>query len=293
MVFQLLLLYLYCLVVVQAWYMDAIPSTQSSSFVETTPPTQPTVGYFLRDLGNATQNTTIPLTKPVPTFLHGLAHYRLLPGLFPDNMKYHFDGLATVLKFQISQDGTAISYRAKAFQDQAAIGFKKCIFYGTGTGPTLGTQICFTNPGVNLLPIDGQLWLTIDTAEWGRVDPMTLDTVVDDQGKVLQPQFVSEQGVVNHKSLVLNAHPACDRQKNICYVQHPCPKVDKIPLTDQICFSVLKPGDKYLNVQEVARATMNSSKLIQHSHSPCLTEHYVVSKLDAFVARNPLNKNKG
>ena len=207
-------------------------------------------------------------------------------------MGYHFDGLATVLKFTVSADGTTISYRAKAFQDQAAIDFKKCIFAGTGFGPTLGTKVCFTNPGVNLLPIDGQLWLTIDTSKWGRVDPDTLDTITNDQGKILQPQFINEQGVVNHDSLVLNAHPACDRQHNVCYVQHPCPKGPS-PYSDQICFSVLRPSAKNLNVELVARATMPKSKIIQHSHSPCLTERYVVSKVDAFVGRNPINKNSG
>ena len=38
---------------------------------------------------------------------------------------------------------------------------------------------------------------------------------------------------------------------------------------------------------------MPHSKIIQHSHSPCITPNFVVSKLDAFVARNPLNRNSG
>lgn len=38
---------------------------------------------------------------------------------------------------------------------------------------------CLTNPVVNLLPIEGQLWLTIDTRFWGRMDPHTLDTLPD------------------------------------------------------------------------------------------------------------------
>ena len=43
----------------------------------------------------------------------------------------------------------------------------------------------------------------------------------------------------------------------------------------------------------LSRATMPHSKIIQHSHSPCITPNFVVSKLDAFVPRNPLNKNSG
>ena len=275
----------------QGFYLD--PTIQddlnilsSTTSPLTKSPQTPTVGYFLRNLGNATLNTTIHEGSSLPSSLHGLTHYRLLPAVFPDKMGYHFDGLATVLKFHISDDGSTISYRAKTFEDEAATDFKKCIFYGTGYGPTLGTKICFTNPGVNLLPIDGQLWLTIDTSKWGRVDPETLDTIKNDKGTILQPTFV------NSSSLVLNAHPACDRQANICYVQHPCPKGPS-PYSDQICFSVLRPNEKKLNVELVARATMKKSKIIQHSHSPCLTEHYVVSKVDAFVGRNPLNKNGG
>ena len=53
----------------------------------------------------------------LPSSLHGLTHYRLLPAVFPDKMGYHFDGLATVLKFHISDDGSTISYRAKTFEE--------------------------------------------------------------------------------------------------------------------------------------------------------------------------------
>ena len=87
----------------------------------------------------------------------------------------------------------------------AAKDFSRCVLFGTGFGPTLGTHLCFTNPGVNLLPIEGQLWLTIDTSSWGRVDPQTLETV--------------EGAKVDVSSLVLNAHPACDRATGECFVQ--------------------------------------------------------------------------
>ena len=129
------------------------------------------------------------------------------------------------------------------------------------------------------MPIQGQLWLTIDTSSWGRVDPDTLETI---------------QGAkVNVSSFVLNAHPACDREKDVCYVQHPCPHVSS-PLGKDVCFSILVPtSGSGMQTKVLSRAEMNSSKIIQHSHSPCVTPNYVVSKLDAFVARNPLNSNGG
>lgn len=275
---------------VQGWYIPpnlSVNESHLSSTVNSKPPAKPTVGYFLRNLENANKNSSIVLSTPLPTSLHGLTHFRLLPAAFPDNMEYHFDGLATILKFQVSSDGKTISYRAKMFEDQAATDFKKCVFYGTGFGPTLGEKVCVTNPGVNLLPLDDQLWLTIDTSKWGRVDPDTLDTITDEVGKILQPTFV------NSSSFVLNAHPACDRETNVCYVQHPCPKVPLIPYSDQVCYSVLQTTNDSLNVQFVARAQMERKKLIQHSHSPCLTDRYVVSKLDAFTGRDPINKNEG
>jgi len=264
-----------------AFYLDSIiPPGVVVPAVAATPP--PTVNYFLRDF-NVTSNTTITPTStstpPLPSFLHGMTHYRLLPASFPGKMAYHFDGLATVLKFTVGNDGKKMSYRSKEFSSSAAVDYKKCIFYGTGTGPTLGTHICFTNPGVNLLPIEGQLWLTIDTSKWGRVDPDTLETVANASVKVTN-------------SLVLNAHPACDRIANVCYVQYPCPH-SASPISKDICFATLQPGATDMETVEVGRATMKKNKIIQHSHSPCLTENYVVSKVDAFVPRNPLNKNGG
>ena len=56
-------------------------------------------------------------------------------------------------------------------------------------------------PGVNL-PVQGQLWLTIDTVAWGRLDPETLETVPHARG---------------HQVEHLNAHP---RDGNECFVQH-------------------------------------------------------------------------
>lgn len=239
-------------------------------------PDLPTNTYFFRSY-NATSNPkTVSLDgAELPEYLDGLTHFRLLPGSFPDGFDYHFDGLATVLKFEIKDH--SITWTSAPYQSKAYELYPKCLFIGSGTGPTLGTKTCLRNPGVNLLPIDGQLWLTIDTALWGRMDPATLETVD------AKPQI---------KSTVLNAHPACDRSKNVCYVQHPCDP-HEIPLSKDVCFSVLKTTETDLNVEEVGRAQLPKDKLIQHSHSPCITPNYVVSKIDAFTPRNPFNKNKG
>eukprot|EP00947_MAST-08B_sp_MAST-8B-sp1_P004192 g4192.t1 len=172
-------------------------------------------------------------------------------------MAYHFDGLATVMKFSFSNDGKTMEVKSRPFASASYTDYSACIFYGTGTGPTLGRKICFTNPGVNLLPIAGQLWLTIDTANWGRVDPDTLETV---------------QSKVKVASLVLNAHPACDRKTGECFVQHPCPKKSS-PLSNQVCVSRLAPGTGDsgdggdMDAIELSRATLPYNKLIQHSHS--------------------------
>jgi carotenoid cleavage dioxygenase-like enzyme len=57
------------------------------------------------------------------------------------------------------------------------------------------------------------------------------------------------------------------------------------PLTNQTCVGRLVWGDPDLSVQELARATLPAEKLIQHSHSPCVTPNFFVSKLDAFGPR--------
>jgi len=67
-----------------------------------------------------------------------------------------------------------------------------------------------------------------------------------------------------------------------------------MPLSKDVCFSILIPTDGAdMQTEIVSRAEMNSSKLVQHSHSPCVTPNFVVSKLDAFVERNPVNMNSG
>jgi carotenoid cleavage dioxygenase-like enzyme len=216
---------------------------------------------------NETRFTT-PL-QPGSAPLAGVTHYRLVPGLFPQGMAYHFDGLATVMSFTF--DAQRLTIAAKRFASDAAQHYDECIFEGTGTGPTAGSRLCLTNPGVNLLPLFDQLWLTIDTAFWGRVDPTTLATVAG--------------AAVNVSSLVLNAHPACDPVARECFVQYPCSRAPLFPLTNQSCVGRLVWTELDLVVEEVARATLPEDKLIQHSHSPCVTPNYVVSKLDSFGPR--------
>merc|ERR1719253_98631 len=206
--------------------------------------------------------------------LEGFTHYRLLPGVFPKGMGFHFDGLAVVMKVEFS--GGKVKHTFKPYNSNAYQQWDKCLFLGTGTNH-LGTKNCLTNPGVNLLPIQGQLWLTIDTSLWGRVDPETLETLPN-TAKV--------------PSSVLNAHPACEKNGGNCFVQYNCGK-SIAPYTNQACISLLNPSSGDMEAIEVSRATLPKNMIIQHSHSPCLTENYVVSKLDAFVPRNPFNKNSG
>ena len=237
------------------------------------------VGYFLRSMSAA--NFSLPIDDArVAAALEGVEHFRLLPAVFPKGMGYHFDGLATVMKMSVS--GGRLSVKTRAFESQAEQRWRSCLFYGTGTGPTLGTHVCFQNPGVNLLPIAGQLWLTIDTSSWGRVDPATLATVAGAKVEV-------------GGALTLNAHPACDPTTGECFVQHPCP-AKASPLSAAVCISQLVPsadGGAGMNTTRVSSATLPRAKLIQHSHSPCITPSYVVSKIDAFEPRKPVGSNSG
>lgn len=156
------------------------------------------VGHFFRALQDGQHVTSTLLTassaqrRKALTTLENVTHYRLLPGSFPDDMPFHFDGLATTMAFRFTSDGS-MTQTIKHYQSELQQHYDRCIFLGTGTGPTLGRELCTKNPAVNLLPIEGQLWLTIDTAAWGRVSPDTLETVPN--------------ATVDVPSLVLNAHP--------------------------------------------------------------------------------------
>lgn len=207
-------------------------------------------------------------------WLDGYQHFRLLPGSFPKGMHYHFDGLASVMQFTFRLNVTTkqldIEYQRKQYESNLAEHYGRCLFVGSGTGPTLGIEPCVRNPAVNLLPISGQLWLTIDTSEWGRVDPVTLETF--------------KKSKVSTSTMTLNAHPACDPTTNECFVQHPCAKV-KTPATKTVCVSQLIAGTDDLSLKEIGSAEVSSELTIQHSHSPCITKNFIVSKLDSFQLR--------
>lgn len=233
------------------------------------------LGYFLRAVDFSNSSSSAGLPEKLAADLEGVTHYRLVPGIFPDGMHFHFDGLATVVKFSFSKG--RLTWTARPYESGAEKHFHSCIFGGTGTGPTLGIYPCLTNPVVNLLPIEDQLWLTTDTSKWGRVDPETLETLPDE---------------VEVESTVLNAHPACDPSSKACFVQYNCGS-NRQPFTNQACVGQLLPAAQGMRTVEISRVELPSRKLIQHSHSPCVTQSYVVSKIDSFTPRDPLNGNSG
>jgi len=250
------------------------------------------VKFFFRTLDDNKKGSVRPIEKGVTLkgtnldFLGGLTHLRLLPGSFPSDMHFHFDGLATVLKLAFTKvSGTLqLSYNVKAFESNAEKDYDSCSFFGSGTGPTNAKfdHLCLQNPAVNLLPIKDELWLTIDTTKWGRINPDTLETI---------PATVN----VNNISATLNAHPACDPRVGVCYVQHPCPPKFALD-TPEVCFSELVPNSNAqgdMGIHILSRSTAPHNLLLQHSHSPCVTPNYLVSKLDSFEPRSPINLNAG
>jgi hypothetical protein len=180
------------------------------------------LGYMLANFSAAAASGSAALGSDFArSFLEGATHYRLVPGIFMNGIDYHFDGLATVFKF--SFNATHVTWTSRPYDSNAYKSFDKCIFFGSGSGPTKGLELCFNNPGVNLLPIAGQLWLTIDTFSWGRVSPDSLETI---------------PAIVDVPSTILNAHPACDPRTGECFVEHPCGPHDN-PATDKVCVCVL------------------------------------------------------
>jgi len=224
--------------------------------------------HFLADVNSTDLERTIPLHPKLQQMNFSATHYRLIPYKFPAPMKYHFDGLAAVMKFTF--DGKSLRINVKPYASGANKHWSSCLYYGSGTGPTAGFIPCLENPVVNLLPIHGQLWLTIDTRFWGQIDPDTLETIPN--------------AAPNVDTVVLNAHPACDKKADVCYVQHPC---GESPLTNKACISQLvtsnEPKHSNIRAEQLGNATLSKAKLIQHSHSPCITPNFVVSKLDYFV----------
>jgi carotenoid cleavage dioxygenase-like enzyme len=240
------------------------------SFLFQKPTESPRIGVLDFFISNVTQKLNMQLDHSLP-YLHGLVHYRNIPGIFYPEMGYHFDGLAHVLKLNFTHNHVRVDvvpFKSAAFDHH-------CIFAGTGVGPYFnGGSICVTNPGVNFLPMDDQnLWLTIDTANWGLVDPFTLET---------------KQATIDVPSFTLNAHPACDEKG--CFVEHACAK--GLPLSKRACISKLVKTETGLKTETLSSVEMPNFKLIQHSHAPCLTDNFIVVKLDAFKLRtSPTSKN--
>ena len=249
-------------------------SEQPSSFPRASDGASTMPAHFFANAREEPSREIAPVGTVPPAWLGDHSHYRLLPGQFPEGMTYHFDGLAVVSQFNFSATGK-MTFTMKALQSEAYDHYKECIFLGSGTGPTLGIKPCLTNPAVNLLPIHDQLWLTIDTSKWARMDAGTLDTLPDP---------------VDLTSMVLNAHPACDRATGECFVQYPC---DAEVLNGTgvygttVCMSTLRTqdGGAGITTDVRAQAKLPKDKIIQHSHSPCVTASTVVSKMDSFTPR--------
>ena len=112
------------------------------------------LGHMLRN-SSLSKGSVESSLRQAPQWLAGLVHYRLLPGGFPDGMHYHFDGLATPVRFSFdaSSDGSgpSLSWHAKPYESDAFKKYKSCLFFGTGTGPTLGTHLCLYARG-NSIP---------------------------------------------------------------------------------------------------------------------------------------------
>lgn len=242
-----------------------------------------TLGFLFSTMDSSVE-LTVPLNEQ-SKWLDGFSNYRNIPGVFPEGMDYYFDGLATLSKFQFKDDNFSMftrNYHSRAFDE-----WDKCIFFGSGTGPTRPAsedekQICFKNPLVMMLPKEGKMWLTIDTRSWGVVDMETLETL---------------QGVTDAPGMTLNAHPACDRISNQCFVQYPCPTDKHHILNEKVCVGEVEHQDQaegfLLHVKELSRQNLGRKKLIQHSHSPCVTPNFVVAKLDEFQPVNPKNDKGG
>lgn len=236
----------------------------------------------------ASMDTSVAVSVPLneqSKWLDNVANYRNIPGVFPEGMDYFFDGLATLAKFEFKNGNFSMfsrNYHSRAYDE-----WDKCIFFGSGTGPThpaseTDKEICFKNPLVMMLPIEGKMWLTIDTRSWGLVDMDTLDTL---------------KGVTDAPGMTLNAHPACDRKTKQCFVQYPCPTDKHHILNEKVCIGEVQQQDKgegyLLHINELSRQNVERKKLVQHSHSPCVTPNYVVAKLDEFQTVNPKNDKAG
>lgn len=75
----------------------------------------PTLGFFFRSMDIPT-DVSYPLNEP-SSWLDNVVHYRNVPGVFPEDMDYFFDGLATIVKFSF-KDGQ-LNINSKGFESKA------------------------------------------------------------------------------------------------------------------------------------------------------------------------------
>lgn len=190
------------------------------------------------------------------------------------------------MRFDFSADanGTTVRWHQAAVQSGAWKHYDRCTWLGAGS-MHFGVETCLTNPGVNIIPTGGQLWMTIDNRFWTAIDMETMQTVA--------PQGILP--IVEMYSVTLNAHPACDYNGNgECLVSYPCAADNILGLeetfyTDHLCVGVLEPHSGRrkvdMTVREISRVKMPHSKFIAHSHSPGLTANFFVNKIDNFVMK--------
>jgi len=279
----------------KGWREIAADNVQQPASSAPKPRLTPAVGYFMRNL---TVNAGFTVKIPgAPAWLESQTIYRIAPGGFPDYMHYHYDGFAMPMRFRFGADGT-LTMKSKPYESKGYTNMSECYWtIFSGTGPIVHPLAkdeppytdCMVNPAVNPFPFNGQLWLTIDNAFWGRVDPETLDTIP-----------TGPAGSVQIDSSVMTAHPACDHETNECFTNYPCEmnqgslKTLSAMWSDEICMGkFVTDGLKSMKVVEVSRVKLPYKLFVHHSHEPCMSKNFVIVKMDHFKLKTPDFRNQG
>lgn len=250
---------------------------------------QAQVGYFLRSMPELAHGSA-PVAG-LPGWMDGHVIYRSVPSKFPKGMDYHYDGLSSPMRWDFV-NGT-MKWKQAALNSGLWKSYEHCLYPGAGV-LHWGPELCFTNPGVNVLPLGEQLWLTIDNRFWSAVDTETLET----------PEEEGIIPLVELATTTLNAHPACDYNGNgECLVSYPCANASGPSgmvmtfSTDHLCVGLLRPGHatrkKDMSVLELSRAKLPSSTFLAHSHSPGLTKNFFVVKIDDFIMAKKDSRDAG